>query len=556
MSVTELDRKSARDLANLRPLLRVSTAGSVDDGKSSLIGRLLYDSKSIFEDQLAAIERASERRGSDGMELALLTDGLRAEREQNITIDVAYRYFSTPIRKFILADTPGHEQYTRNMVTGTSRSDVSIVLIDARKGVLTQSKRHAAISALLGIKVVVVAVNKMDLVDFSEERFNEIKRDFLALATRLNLDRVEFFPISALHGDNVVVKGDRLGWYNGPTLLHFLETVEVPTTAALEALRMPIQYVIRPDQDFRGFAGQIDAGTISAGEQVLLLPSQRKATVEAVYGPNGQMEMAPPGSQVVVTLTDHVDLSRGDMLVSEQNPPFSGGNLQVTVCWMGLEPAVPGKRYTILHANRQVSGHILSVTGKISIETLEEEPADQLGVNDIGTVTLETARPLHYDAYSICHATGSLIFIDPATSVTIGAGMLKAPAELKKQVDRSIQSLFFKVTGSEYADRVSCAELIQERYRRQGIAMVAVNLQELQDTVLSSSGDALSNLIAMFDTSQVGLVVWEGSDEGSVPLTISRFDKELWIDTHTWQRVEPLETFVASALEDQWSPEI
>jgi sulfate adenylyltransferase large subunit len=556
LSPTKLDLTPSAETTTPKALLRVSTAGSVDDGKSSLIGRLLYDSKSIFEDQLAAIERASHRRGADGMELALLTDGLRAEREQNITIDVAYRYFATPRRKFILADTPGHEQYTRNMVTGTSTSDVSIVLLDARKGVLPQSKRHAAISALLGIKVIVVAVNKMDLVAFSEARFEEIKQDFLRQTSRLGIDRIKFFPISALLGDNVVEKGDNLHWFHGPTLLHFLETVDVPVTEKLDALRLPIQVVIRPDQDFRGFAGKIQAGSISKGDRVLLLPSQRTAVVAGLHGPNGPVDSAESGLPVVVTLGDHVDLSRGDEIVSELNPPISSGMVEATVCWMHPDPAVPGKRYTILHANRQVSGHILSITNRISIETLEEESADRLEVNDIGRVVLETSRPLHYDPYALCHATGSFVFVDPASSVTLGAGMLLKSGAVSKEADRSVQSLFFKISGGNETERVKCSELIQERFRHQAISLVAASLEELSDTVLADSTDGLSSLIAILERSRVGMIVWENNGEAGAPLTISRFDRELWIETHSWQRDHSLQSFVIEALEDEWSPEI
>jgi bifunctional enzyme CysN/CysC len=556
LSATELELIAIPESSATKALLRVSTAGSVDDGKSSLIGRLLYDSKSIFEDQLAAIERASHRRGSEGVELALVTDGLRAEREQNITIDVAYRYFATPKRKFILADTPGHEQYTRNMVTGTSTSDVSIVLLDARKGVLPQSKRHAAISRLLGIQVVLVAVNKMDLVDFSEDRFEQIKRDFLEQTSRLGIERVEFFPISALLGDNVVEKGPNLDWYSGPTLLEFLETVDVQATAALEALRLPIQYVVRPDQDFRGFAGKIQAGSISPGERVLLLPSQRTATVHGVFGPNGPVESAGSGEPVVVTLTEHVDLSRGDFIASELNPPIHSGIVEATVCWMHPEPAATGKRYTILHANRQVSAHILSVTNKISIESLGEQPADRLEMNDIGRVVLETSRPLHYDPYTVCHATGSFIFVDPTTTVTLGAGMLLQSGVSERGGDRSVQSLFFKITGGIAEERTKCAELIQERYRNLGVGLVTASLQELQETVLSDSDDALSSLIATLERSRVGLIVWEGQESAGSTLTLSRFERDLWKETHSWTRSQSLQAFVIDALEDQWSPEI
>jgi bifunctional enzyme CysN/CysC len=556
LSVLEEDLSESPSRSNEKPLLKVSTAGSVDDGKSSLIGRLLYDSKSIFEDQLEAIERASVRRGSQGMELALLTDGLRAEREQNITIDVAYRYFATPHRKFIIADTPGHEQYTRNMVTGTSTSDVSIVLIDARKGVLPQSKRHAAISALLGVKVVVVAINKMDLVDFSEIRFDEIKQDFLDQAAKLALDQVEFFPISALLGDNVVEKGSNLDWFKGPTLLRYLETVDVPPRNRLEALRLPIQYVIRPDQDFRGFSGQVEAGTVSPGDVVQLIPSQRSAQIEAVYVSGVEAPRAGPGSPVVVTLKEHVDLSRGEMIVSPDQLPYSNNIVEATVCWMQAESALPGRRYTILHANRQVSGHLLSITHRISIDALSEEPADKLGLNDIGRVVLETARPLHYDPYSLCNATGAFIFVDPATSVTIGAGMLQAPTGIQKNIDRSIHSQFFKVSGGTATDRTHCSDFIEEILRRRGVVVVKASLEELQRTVLASSTDAIVNLISVLARSNIGLIATDGSAELSAPVTIYRFDQELWIETRVRQDGVSIDAFVSDAIEETWIPEI
>jgi bifunctional enzyme CysN/CysC len=407
-------------------MLRFATAGSVDDGKSSLIGRLLYDSKSIFEDQLLAVERASARRGSEGVELALLTDGLRAEREQNITIDVAYRYFNTPKRKFIIADTPGHVQYTRNMVTGTSTADLSVILIDARKGVLPQSKRHAAISSLLRVPEVLVAVNKMDLVEFSEARFREIVAEFTRIAERLNLGHIKFIPISALLGDNVVDESKNMPWYDGPTFLGYLETVEIPPRVQATGLRLPIQVIVRPTQNYRGLAGELRSGAISAGDPVVVYPAGVTSTVKSVTHPDGSTGPGNAGDPVVIELVDDVDASRGDMLVSPTDLPYITDRFGATICWLGERELQPGNRYILLHTTKKIQAFVESVKVKIDIEELEERPAASLAMNDIGKVVIRTTQPIFVDPYSLNPELGSFVLVDEAYFVTVGAGMIES----------------------------------------------------------------------------------------------------------------------------------
>jgi bifunctional enzyme CysN/CysC len=415
-------------------LLRFTTAGSVDDGKSTLIGRLLYDTKSIFADQLEAIEGASRRRGEEGINLALLTDGLRAEREQNITIDVAYRYFATPRRKFIIADTPGHVQYTRNMVTGASTAELAIVLVDARKGVLTQSRRHGFISSLLRIPHVVVAVNKMDLVDYSQEVYDAIVADYTDFAEKLGIHDLTFIPMSALEGDNVVSRSERLDWYGGSTLLHHLESVNVGADRNLVDFRFPVQYVIRPHQDFRGFAGRVASGTVAPGEEVLVLPSGVGTRVRSVEAFEGTLAQAVEGDSVVVTLEDEVDVSRGDMIVRRNNLPTVGSRLDAMVCWMGEQPLDPSTPYVIQHTTRSSRAFVSRVVYRIDVDTLHREEAAQLGLNDIGRVEVTTSVPLFFDAYQGNRATGSFILIDPYTNVTVAAGMIRGPVQTAEEL--------------------------------------------------------------------------------------------------------------------------
>jgi bifunctional enzyme CysN/CysC len=406
-------------------LLRFSTAGSVDDGKSTLIGRLLYDTKSIFQDQLEAIERASRQLGEEHIDLALLTDGLRAEREQKITIDVAYRYFATPKRKFIIADTPGHIQYTRNMVTGASTSELAIVLIDARRGVVTQSKRHGFIASLLGIPHLVVAVNKMDLVGYSSAEYQRIVDEYSRFAEKLEVRDLVFIPISALHGDNVVGKSDRMPWYDGATLLHHLENVSTGGDRNLIDFRFPVQYVIRPHQDFRGFAGRVASGTITPGEEVVVLPSGMGSRVRTIEGLGGRCETAVESESVVLTLEDEVDVSRGDMIVRRNNVPSVDSRFDAIVCWLDEAPLDPNVAYVMIHTTRAVKAFPTQLHYRIDVDTLHRERAETLRLNEIGRVEITTAQPIFFDAYNRNHATGSFVLVDPATNATAAAGMIR-----------------------------------------------------------------------------------------------------------------------------------
>ncbi|MGB9185132.1 MAG: sulfate adenylyltransferase subunit CysN [Solirubrobacteraceae bacterium] len=409
-------------------LLRIATAGSVDDGKSTLIGRLLHDSKSILEDQLEHVQQSSERRGDGYLNLALLTDGLRAEREQGITIDVAYRYFQTPRRKFIIADTPGHEQYTRNMVTGASTADLSIVLVDARKGVSEQTRRHAFIASLLRIPHVVVCVNKMDLVGYDEEVFYRILEEMTDWAARLQIPDMTFIPISALHGDNVVDRSPAMQWYGAAPLLYHLEHVVIAPDRNLNDVRFPVQWVIRPmsDQhhDYRGYAGQVAGGVLRPGHEVMVLPGGQRSTVAAIDSYSGELESAFPTMSVAVRLTDQVDVSRGDMIVDPEDQPVSARELEAIVCWMGEQPMQPRGRYTIKHTTRSARAIVEQIEHRVDINTLEHVPAQQLALNEIGRVQLRCSSPLVVDPYSRNRTTGSFILIDESSNDTVGAGMV------------------------------------------------------------------------------------------------------------------------------------
>ncbi len=402
----------------------------MDDGKSTLIGRLLHDTRMIYEDQLAAVERDSVRFGTTGgVDLALLTDGLKAEREQGITIDVAYRYFSTERRKFIIADTPGHEQYTRNRATGASTCHVAIILIDARHGVMTQTRRHSFIVSLLGIKHVVVAINKMDLVDYAEEAFERIKGDYTGFVAKLGIPDVQFIPISALHGDNVVDKSAAMPWYLGPPLLSYLETVHIASDGNLADLRFPVQYVLRPHLDFRGFAGTIASGVLRRGDEVMALPSGRKSRVKAIVTYDGELPEAFAPMAVTVTLEDEIDVSRGDMLVHAGNTPHVSALVEAMVVWMGEKPFAPGRSYWIKQTTRAVAGQIAELRYGVDVNTLEKRPASQLQMNEVGHVVLELNQPIAYDPYRINPATGAFIVIDRITNNTVGAGMIQEHAE-------------------------------------------------------------------------------------------------------------------------------
>jgi bifunctional enzyme CysN/CysC len=410
-------------------LLRFATAGSVDDGKSTLIGRLLYDSKQVLADQLEHVEKTSERMGHNFLDLSLLTDGLRAEREQGITIDVAYRYFATAQRRFIIADTPGHEQYTRNMVTGASTADLAIVLVDARKGVLAQSKRHAFISSLLGIPHLVVAVNKMDLVDYDEAAFDTIVDEFDRFAARLEVPDVTFIPISALHGDNVVERSEKMDWYQGPPLLYHLEHVHIASDRNLIDVRFPVQWVIRPPQstqgDYRAYAGQVAGGVMRPGDEVVVLPGGQRSTIEAIDTFDGPVAEAFPPMSVAVRLSDDIDVSRGSTIVRANNQPAVANRLECLMCWMSEQPLSPARRYLVKHTTRTAMVGAIDVRYKIDVETLHrDESATNLELNDLGRVHLEVSTPLAFDPYRRNRVTGSLIVIDEATNETVAAGVI------------------------------------------------------------------------------------------------------------------------------------
>lgn len=410
-------------------LLRFTTAGSVDDGKSTLIGRLLYDSKAIFEDQMEAITTASKRKGEDGVNLALLTDGLRAEREQGITIDVAYRYFATPRRKFIIADTPGHIQYTRNMVTGASTANLAIILVDARHGIIEQTLRHSYIASLLQIPHVVICVNKMDLVAFSKQVFEQIRSRFVKFAGKLDIKDVRFVPISAKYGDNVVDRSPKTPWYNGPTLMYLLENIHIAGDQNLVDMRFSVQYVIRPQSgeyhDYRGYAGRLAGGIMKPGDRVKVLPSGLVSTIKSIDSFNGSMEYALAPQSVCITLEDDLDISRGDMLVGEKNGPVNGQELRLMICWLNHKPLQTGGKYAVKHTTRDVRCVIREVNYKMNINTLEKDYVDrEVGLNDIAHITIKTTKPLFHDPYRLNRTTGSLILIDEATNETVGAGMI------------------------------------------------------------------------------------------------------------------------------------
>jgi bifunctional enzyme CysN/CysC/sulfate adenylyltransferase subunit 1 len=412
----------------------------VDDGKSTLIGRLLYDSRSLMEDQIEALERSADLTGAGRIDLSTLTDGLRAEREQGITIDVAYRYFATPRRRFIIADTPGHVQYTRNMVTGASSANLSIVLVDARQGVSEQSRRHTCIAALLRIPHLVIAVNKMDLVDWSEERFIEIRDQFEEFLPRLDVKDVQFIPLSALTGDNVVEPSKHTPWYPGPTLLGHLEGVHIGSDWNLNGLRLPVQWVNRPNRptdpelhDFRGFSGQIAGGIVRVGQKVMVLPSGLVSTVKQIWTFDGPMQEAFCPQSITLVLEDDIDVSRGDMIIGPENLPGASTDLHARVCWMHSRPLQRGRKYLLRQTTRTVQAAVADIEDRIDMTTLEPEPDPlELGLNDIGEVRLKTSGPLVFDGYGTNRLTGSFILIEPGTNATVGAGMLFPPTEVVK----------------------------------------------------------------------------------------------------------------------------
>ncbi len=411
-------------------LLRFTTAGSVDDGKSTLIGRLLFDSKSVFKNQYEAIKRASERRGEEEINLALLTDGLKSEREQGITIDVAYRYFATPKRKFIIADTPGHIEYTRNMITGASTANVALILVDSRNGVIEQTKRHAILASLLQIPHVLICVNKMDLVDFKQESFEKIKREFEQFSSKLDIKDVSFIPISALKGDNVVERSKNMAWYEGPTLLYYLENVHIASDYNFRDVRFPVQRVIRPNtdefHDYRGYAGQVAGGVIKKGDEVMLLPSGFTSTIKKIDTFDGELEQAFPPQSVTILLDDDLDLSRGGMIVRKNNQPRVTQDLDIMLCWFDKDKALQERgKYIIRHTTKEARCMVKQVRYKLDINTLHRNEEDRvLGMNDMGRVVLRTTEPLFVDEYSRNRQTGSIILIDEQTNNTVAAGMV------------------------------------------------------------------------------------------------------------------------------------
>lgn len=409
-----------------KELVRFLTCGSVDDGKSTLIGRLLHDSKMIFEDQLAAIEKDSKKSGTTGNEidLALLVDGLQSEREQGITIDVAYRYFATEQRKFIIADTPGHEQYTRNMATGASNCDLAIILIDARYGVQVQTRRHSFICSLLGIKNIVVAVNKMDLVDYSQERYQEIKKEYREFSKSLNFKDTRFVPLCALKGDNVVEESENMPWYPGATLIKLLNTIDIKEQDEFTQFRMQVQYVNRPNLDFRGFAGTIASGHVLVGDTLVALPSGKESTIKEIVTFDGNLERADKGMAITLTLDDEIDISRGEMLVKKGHLPSSEKDFNATVVWMHENELEPGREYLVKHGSQVTLGHAKSIESKYDINTMESLPTSQLAVNDIGLVNFSVEQTLHFDAYDDSKSTGAFILIDRLSNITVGAGMI------------------------------------------------------------------------------------------------------------------------------------
>ncbi len=409
-----------------KELLRLLTCGNVDDGKSTLIGRLLHDSKMIYEDQLAAVKADSVKSGTTGEEidLALLVDGLQAEREQGITIDVAYRYFSTARRKFIIADTPGHEQYTRNMATGASNCDLAIILIDARHGVQPQTRRHSFIASLLGIRRIIVAINKMDLMDYSETVFDSIKNDYLTFSTLLDKAEIQFIPLSALKGDNVVNVSEAMPWYKGKPLMEILETVEIGNDRNMSNVRFPVQYVNRPNLNFRGYCGTVAAGIVHKGDAITVLPSGKSSKIESIVTYDGELNEAFPPMAVTLTLEDEIDVSRGDLIVKSDDQPEIGNQFKAKIVWMTEQPLRPGKQYYIKLASKSVSGSISKLHHRININTLDEVEADNLQLNEIGLCDVAVNAPVAFDAYSLSKGTGSFIIIDRLTNITVGAGMI------------------------------------------------------------------------------------------------------------------------------------
>lgn len=459
------------DADERKSLLRLLTAGSVDDGKSTLIGRLLFDSKKIYEDQLQALERDSMRVGNAGagqIDYALLLDGLKAEREEGITIDVAYRYFSTNQRKFIIADTPGHEQYTRNMITGGSTANLAIILVDARTGVITQTRRHTFLVSLLGIKHIVLAVNKMDLVGFSEEVFNNIKSEYLALTSQLGIEDVTCFPLSALEGDNVVEKSERTPWFEGTSLLEFLETVPIDRDRNMQDFRFPVQYVLRPNLDFRGFCGKVASGIIHKGDEIMALPSRKTSRVKSIVTYDGELEYAFCPQSVTITLEDEIDISRGEMLVKPDNLPFVGRHLQTKLVWMDEEPMDRNKQFFLKAGTNTPRATISAIDYRVDVNMMEQLPGADFQLNEIGQVQITTAKTLFFDTYAKNRATGAFILIDPITNNTCAVGMIEKPLAEEDIQKEELPTLDLQKLGIA-PEHYEAIEIAVKELSRQGI---------------------------------------------------------------------------------------
>jgi sulfate adenylyltransferase subunit 1 len=474
MENKKVDIKAYLDADEKKDLLRLLTAGSVDDGKSTLIGRLLFDSKKLYEDQLQALERDSRRVGNAGagqIDYALLLDGLKAEREEGITIDVAYRYFSTNQRKFIIADTPGHEQYTRNMITGGSTANLAIILVDARTGVITQTRRHTFLVSLLGIKHIVLAVNKMDLVNFSEEVFTKIKNEYLALTSKLGIEDVTCFPLSALEGDNVVEKSPRTPWFQGTSLLQFLETVPIDRDRNMDDFRFPVQYVLRPNLDFRGFCGKVASGVIRKGDEVVALPSMKKSRVKSIVTYEGELPYAFCPQSVCITLEDEIDISRGEMIVHPDNLPNIGRYFQTMLVWMDEEPMDRGKQFFLKHNTNTTRATIDEVLYRVDVNTMEQLPGTDFKLNEIGCVRITTAKTLFFDAYKQNKATGAFILIDPITNNTSAVGMIIRPLEMDDINKADVPTLDLKKLGIGEEHYEAIEKAVKE-LSRQGLEII------------------------------------------------------------------------------------
>jgi len=443
-----------------KELLRFTTAGSVDDGKSTLIGRLLHDAKAVYEDQLASVKKSRINRSSGPIDFSLLTDGLRAEREQGITIDVAYRHFATARRKFIIADTPGHEQYTRNMATGASTASLAVVLVDATKGLLPQTRRHSYIASLLGIPNLLVAINKMDLAGYQEEVFVRLRKDFLALADQLKITALQCVPVSALAGDNVVDRSRNMQWYAGPTLLEYLETVPIQPASSINAIRVPVQYVIRPDAAFRGYAGQVSGGTIRSGDAVMALPSRQTTRVQSIVTFDGELDVAVFSQSVLIKLEDEIDISRGDMLVSPDAPPTVSSHFSAMAVWLNELPLQLDRIYLLKHTTRQVKAAVTRIHYRVDVNNLSHESTQELPMNGIASVELETSSPLFFDSYALSRLTGSFILVDPLSNATVGAGMIQ------RDLSRYVVDAAVNTTGASDANRREVTS--QERIARNG----------------------------------------------------------------------------------------